>query len=60
MNIAKLDFGEPGVNVQSGFYKLGLPDGGAGTFYGTFPCHGQTCTIKVSGYTHTKGNNAEV
>ena len=48
VSIAKLDFGEPGVNVQPGFYKLGLPDGGAVKFHGTFPCHDKTCEIKVS------------
>ena len=37
-NVARLDFGEPGVHVQQGFMKLGLPDGGSGTFTGSFPC----------------------
>ena len=58
--VAKLDFGQPGVNEQDGFTKLGLPDGGSGTYTGTFPCQGKTCTIKVSGYTHTRGNYAAV
>ena len=60
IGIAKLDFGQPGVNVQDGFYKMGLPDGGSGTYTGTFPCQGNTCRIKVSGYTHTRGNYAAV
>ena len=53
-NVAKLDFGEPGVHIQEGFYKLGLPDGGEGTFNGTFPCEDKTCHLKISGYTHTR------
>ena len=58
--VAKLDFGQPGVNEQDGFTKLGLADGGSGTYTGTFPCQGKTCTIKVSGYTHTRGKYADV
>merc|ERR1712159_768851 len=58
--VAKLDFGQPGVNVQPGFYKLGLPDGGATTYTGTFPIQGKTCKITVDGYTHTRGNYGAV
>ena len=61
--VAKLDFGEPGVNPQDDFYKLGIADGGpdSGTgFTGTFPCQHKTCSVKVSGWTHTKGNYAPV
>jgi len=57
----KLDFGEPGVNVQEGFIKLGAPDGGSGTYSSTFKWSaGQTSTIKITGYTHTRGNYKEV
>ena len=55
-NGARLDFGQPGVNVQPGFYKLGLPDGGSGTYTGTFPIKGKNCTITVAGYQQTRGN----
>jgi len=56
----KLDFGEPGVNVQNGFIKLGLPDGGSGTYSSTFEYLGQTSTIKITGYTHTRGNYGKI
>jgi len=60
LKVAKLDFGEPGVNEQAGFTKLGVPDighfGFHGVYTGTFPCQDSTCTIKVSGYDHTRGN----
>jgi len=55
-DIVKLDFGEPGVNVQEGFLKLGLPDGGAGTFNSTFEYSGQKMAIRVTGFTHTRGD----
>jgi len=54
--IVKLDFGEPGVNVQEGFLKLGLPDGGTGTFSSSFEYSGQELTIRITGFTHTRGN----
>jgi len=54
--IVKLDFGEPGVNVQEGFLKLGLPDGGNGTFYTAFENSGRELAIRITGYTHTRGN----
>jgi len=56
----KLDFGNPGLNIQDGFLKLGLPDGGGGTYYGTFPYLGQTSTIQITGYTHTRGDYMKV
>ena len=56
----KLDFGEPGTNVQKGFHKLGLADGEGGNFTGTFPCYTHQCTIKIQGYTHTKSSSAIV
>jgi len=54
--IVKLDFGEPGVNVQDGFHKLGLPDGSTGTFSTTFKYSGGELEIGVNGFTHSKGN----
>ena len=44
------------MNVQEGYYKLGLPDGDSGTFTAKFTWSSQTSTIKISGYTHTRGN----
>ena len=60
--IAKLDFGQPGVNVQQGFLKLGLPDStyNSRPFKGTFPCHTQTCAIVIDGYDYIRGSYREV
>jgi len=59
-DIVKLDFGEPGVNVQEGFLKLGLPDGGVdgkvGTFSTAFKYSGRELEIEIKGFTHTRGN----
>jgi len=60
LGTVKLDFGQPGVNVQDGFLKLGLPDGGCGTYYASFPFFGQTSKIKITGYTKTRGNYKKV
>jgi len=58
--IVKLDFGEPGVNVQEGFLKLGLPDGGTDTFYSAFENSGLELAIRITGFTHTRGNDKPV
>eukprot|EP00495_Collosphaeridae_sp_1-RS-2012_P001238 TRINITY_DN1288_c0_g1_i2.p1 TRINITY_DN1288_c0_g1~~TRINITY_DN1288_c0_g1_i2.p1 ORF type:complete len:230 (+),score=17.01 TRINITY_DN1288_c0_g1_i2:137-826(+) len=53
----KLDFGEPGVNVQEGFLKLGRPDGPGGVkYYSQFDWSGQTIGITITGYTYIRGN----
>ena len=59
--LPKLDFGEPNVNVQKGFMKLGTKDGGPGTFQGLFPCGSdRNCTINIDGYTHTRGRFSRI
>jgi len=55
-DIVKLDFGEPGVNVQEGFLKLGQPDGSTGTFSAAFNYSGVELEIGVQGFTHSRGN----
>jgi hypothetical protein len=51
-----LDFGQPGVDVQDGFIKLGLRDTypSSGTFSSTFEYNGQTVAIKISGYNQVR------
>jgi hypothetical protein len=59
----KLDFGQPGIYVQEGFIKLGMPDGGNynnGKYSSTFEYAGRTVTIKIRGFTHTRGRGLEV
>jgi len=56
----RFDFGEPGVNVQKGFLKVGLPDGGSGSFVSAFEHFGQIATITITGYTHIMGNYSAV
>ena len=58
-----LDFGEPGVNVQEGYQKLGLKDQvnvRDGTFESQFPCNSKECTISIQGYTFRRGDYPEI
>jgi len=59
-DIVKLDFGQPGKNEQKGFLKLGLPDGGSGTFSKAFISSERYLKIEIKGYTNTRGNYKRV
>jgi hypothetical protein len=58
----KLDFGIPGVYVQAGYIKLGIPDGYTthGSYSSTFEYAGRSVTIKIDGYQYTRGRVSTV